>query len=420
LLSRFIAGIFPAFFVSRIAILKSINGGISDPGIAMSLRIGLMVVQFMISIVLISGSLIVYDQLGLMRNKPLGFQKELMVTAPIQSNNFNAVFGGVDQVLRKKLETFESTIGQLSAVKGSSLSSGLLGFGMVNRNIIPEGFTAEDNVIAPSISVDHDFLEIYEIPLVSGRYFDESYSTDKVSAFIINETAVSAWEFGDPQAAVGKTINLEGKEGKVIGVVTDFHFLSLSEAMRPMVIDVADRGLAYLTVKLTGQNLTESLVQIEKVWNEIFPAETFDPQFLDEALAQTYIAQEQFGKLVGYFAFMAVLISCMGSYGLIMFIASEKRKEVGVRKVLGASVNQLVFLLAKRFVILVLIAILVAVPIVIYFAQQWLGDFSNRVGVSPLSIASAALLTMALVFGTVSIQAFLAARANPVKSLRSE
>ena len=420
LVTSFLAGIYPAFFVTRFAILKSIKGGVSDPGSAMNFRKGLMVVQFMISVVLISGSLIVYDQLGLMRNKPLGFQKELMVTAPIQSNNFNSVFGGVDENLRSKLETFESTIGQLSSVKGSTLSSSLLGFGMVNRNIIPEGFTAEDNVIAPAMSVDFDFLEVYEIPLVQGRYFDESYGTDPASAFIINETAVSTWEFGDAETALGKTINLEGKEGKVVGVVSDFHFLSLSEAMRPMIIDISDPQFAYVTIKLSGRNLTESLAQIESAWNEIFPTETFDPQYLDQALAQTYASQEQFGKLVGYFAFMAVLISCMGSYGLIMFIASEKKKEVGVRKVLGASVNHLVFLLSKRFVFLVLIAITVAIPIVIYFANLWLDDFSYRVNISPISIGSAALLTMALVFGTVSIHAFLAAIANPIKALRSE
>jgi len=190
--------------------------------------------------------------------------------------------------------------------------------------------------------------------------------------------------------------------------------------MLPMIIHISDPQFAYVTIKLSGQNLTESIDQIEAAWNEIFPTETFDPQYLDEALAQAYIAQEQFGKLVGYFAFVAVLISCMGSYGLIMFIASEKKKEIGVRKVLGASVNQLVILLAKRFVILVLIAITIAIPVVIYFANQWLDDFSNRVPISPLSIGGAAMITMLLVFGTVSIQAFLAAIANPVKSLRSE
>jgi len=420
LLTSFLAGIYPAFFVTRFAILKSIKGSVSDPGSAMNFRKGLMVVQFMISIVLISGSLIVYDQLGLMRNKPLGFQKELMITTPIQSNNFNSVFGGVDANLRSKLETFESSIGQLSAVKGSTLSSGLLGFGMVNRNIIPEGYTAEDNVIAPAMSVDFDFLEVYEIPLSAGRYFDPSFGTDPDAGLIINETAVSTWDFGTPEEALGKTINLEGKRGKVVGVVKDFHFLSLSEAMRPMILEISDPQFSYVTVQLSGQNLTESIEQIEAVWNDIFPTETFDPQYLDEALAQAYLDQEQFGKLVGYFAFVAVLISCMGSYGLIMFIASEKKKEVGVRKVLGASVHQLVIMLSKRFVFLVLIAATVAVPLVIYFANQWLDDFSYRVDISPISIASAAILTMALVFGTVSIQAFLAAIANPVKSLRSE
>lgn len=416
----FLAGIYPAFFVTRFSALKSIKGGLSDPGSAMSIRKGLMVVQFMISVLLISGSLIVFDQLNLMRNKPLGFQKELMLTARVQSENFNSVFGGVDQNLRSKLETFESNIAEIPSVKGSTLSSGAPGFGMANRGIIPEGFTADDNMLSPVISVDYDFIEVYEIQLVAGRSFDRSYGTDQTSSFIINEKAVETFAFGDAQLALGKDINLEGKEGKVVGVVSDFHFLNLSEAMRPVILEISVPQFSTVTIKISGQDPTETLSQIEAAWNDLFPTETFDPQYLDEALAESYATQEQFGRLISYFAFVAVLISCMGSYGLIMFIAAERRKEVGVRKVLGASIRQIVFLLAKRFVILVLIAIVATVPIVIYLADQWLNDFSYRVDISPLSIGIAAFITLMLVFGTVSIQAFIAAVVNPVKSLRSE
>ena len=420
LITSFFAGIYPAFFVTRFAVLKSLKGIVSDPASTMNFRKGLMILQFMISILLISGSLIVFDQLNLMRNKPLGFQKELMMTAPIQSTNFNSVFGGVDQNLRAKLKTFENNISQLPGVKGSTLSSGAPGFGMINRNVIPEGHTAEDNLLSPVMAVDYDFLDVYEIDLVSGRGFDESYGTDHTSAFIINETAVQSFKFGDPNTALGKQINLEGKQGRVVGVVSDFHFLSLSEAMRPLILDISVAQFNTFTIKVTDQNITETTTAIEQEWNEIFPTETFAPRFLDEALAQNYQAQEQFGKLIGYFAFIAILISCLGSYGLIMFIAAEKRKEVGVRKVLGASVSQLVVLLSKRFVFLVLLAILVATPVVIYLANQWLDDFNYRVDVSPVSIGIASLTTILLVFLTVSIQAFIAAVANPVKSLRSE
>lgn len=420
LFTGFLAGIYPAFFVTRFSVLKSLKGGASDPGSAMSLRKGLMVVQFMISVLLISGSLIVFDQLSLMRNKPLGFQKELMVTARVQSANFNSIFGGVDQNLRSKLETFENNIATIPAVVGSTLSSGAPGFGMANRGIIPEGFTADDNMLSPVMAVDYDFLEVYEIELVAGRSLDKSYGTDHLSSFIINETAVETFQFGDPESALGKGINLEGKEGKVVGVVGDFHFLDLSQAMRPIILEISVPQFSTVSIKLNGQNPTSTIEQIEAEWNELFPTETFDPQYLDEALAQSYETQEQFGRLIGYFAMVAIIISCMGSYGLIMFIAAEKRKEVGVRKVLGASVSQIVLLLSRRFMVLVFIAVVVTVPIVIYLANQWLNDFSYRVDISPVSIGFAALITLGLVFGTVSIQAFMAAVVNPVKLLRSE
>ncbi|MFY0606797.1 MAG: ABC transporter permease [Cyclobacteriaceae bacterium] len=415
-----LAGIYPAFFVTRFSVLRSLKGSVSDPGSAMNIRKGLMVVQFAISILLISGSLIVFDQLSLVRNKPLGFQKDLILTLPIQSNNFNSVFGGVNETLLTKLETFENTIAQSPYVVGSTLSSGVPGFGMVNRNVIPEGFTAEDNMLSPVMSVDYDFLDLYQIELAEGRSFDKSYGTDIASSFLVNEKALEAFDFGTPQEALGKKINIEGKEGKVVGVVKDFHFLNLTEPIRQIIMEISTAQYNTVSIKLTGQNLEETVAEIEHTWNEIFPAETFDPNYLDQALADSYIAQEQFGEMVGYFSFLAILISCMGSYGLIMFVATEKKKEVGVRKVLGASALQIVVLLAKRFVYLVLISIIIAVPAVLYFGNQWLSDFSYRVDISPWSIGVAALVTIVMVIGTISIQAFLAAMANPVKSLRSE
>jgi len=420
LITSILAGIYPSFFVTRFSLLKSLKGGITDPTRTMNFRKVLMIVQFTISIVLMAGALIVFDQLQLLRNKPLGFQKKLIINVPVQSANFNSVLGGGDAEKRQIMNAFEEAIAAIPGVRGSTVSDGVPGFGMVNRNVIPEGFTAEDNMLSPVMAVDYDFLDVYEIELASGRSFDQSFGTDLTNAFIINETAVKSFDFGDAQSALGKTINMEGKQGKVIGVARDFNFLSLSEAMRPLIMQISEAQFGVFSIKLENLSIPNTLDQIEMAWNKFFPSETFAPEFLDESLDQNYESQEQFGRLIGYFSILAIVISCLGSYGLILFIAAEKRKEVGVRKVLGATISQLVLLLSRRFVGLVIIAIVLAVPLIIYAANLWLEDYSYRVNISALSILYACVLTIFLVFFTVSIQAIKSAIANPVESLRSE
>ena len=416
-----LAGLYPAFFVTKVSPLNSMKGVSSNKiSGSLSFRKGLVVVQFGISIMLIASTLIVFDQLNLLRNSPLGFNKDFMITVPIQSANFNAVFGGVDGEKRQKMNAFEEELASVPGVRGSTVSSIAPGFGMVNRNVIPDGFTAEDNIISPVMSIDYDFIETYEIPLIAGRDFSKEYGTDHQSAFILNEKALEDYNFGLPEEALGRDIWMEGKEGKVIGVVKDFNFLNLSQAMQPLLLEVSVAQFSIFSIKLQHQNVPQTLATIEEIWADFFPQETFDYSFLDESLAQSYQAQEQFGTLIGYFALLAIIISCMGSYGLIMFVASQKRKEVGVRKVLGASVRQVIFLLSKRFVQLVLVAIVLAIPLTLYIANLWLDDFSYRVDISPNSFLIAAFSTLMLVLLTVSYQAIKAAIANPVNALRSE
>jgi putative ABC transport system permease protein len=400
--------------------LNNLKGQSSTHGGAFSLRRGLIVVQFAISIFLISSTLIVFDQLDLLRNKPLGFKKDLIINVPIQSANFNSIFGGVNQELRQKMNSFEDAIAKYPGVLGSTLSTGVPGFGMVNRNVIPEGFTAQDNLLSPVMSVDYDFIETYEIELIAGRGFSKDYGTDHMESFIVNENFLSEFSFGSPEAALGKKINMEGKVAKVVGVVKDFNFLPLNQAMRPLIMDISVPQFNTFSIKLDNRNIPETLSSIESEWNDFFPNETFNHTFLEESLAQAYNTQEQFGRLIGYFAFLAIFISCLGSYGLIMFIAARKRKEIGVRKVLGASVNQLMMLLSRQFLLLTFVSIAIAIPLTIYAANSWLDDFSYRISVSPISFGIASFITILLVLVTVSIQAFRAAIANPVHSLRSE
>jgi putative ABC transport system permease protein len=420
LVTAFLAGLYPSFFVTRVAPIRSLKGLIASSNGNLSFRRALIVIQFAISIMLISSAFIVFDQLKLLRTKPLGFNKDFIITVPIQSANFNSVFGGVDEEKRQTMNAFEDALASIPGVLGSTVSSTPPGFGMVNRNIIPEGFTAEDNMLAPVMSIDYDFLDTYEIDLLSGRDFDRSFGTDEASAFLINETAVRAFNFTNNEDALGKEINLEGKVGKVVGVVGDFHFLALSETMRPLIMEILVPQFSTFSIKLNNQNIPATLTSIEQTWNDFFPDQTFDHSFLDEALAQNYETQEQFGTLVGYFAFLAIFISCLGSYGLIMFIASQKKKEVGIRKVLGASVIQVVTLLSSRFLIMVIIAMIIAVPITYYLAVQWLENFSYRISPSPLSFVVASVLTIILVLLTVSAQSLKAAISNPTHSLRSE
>jgi len=421
LITGFLAGIYPAFFVTKVSPINSLKGVTSNKlSGSLSFRKGLVVVQFSISIMLIASTLIVFDQLELLRNSPLGFNKNFMVTVPVQSANFNSAFGGVDQEKRQKMNTFEESIALIPGVRASTVSSTPPGFGMVNRNIIPEGYTAEDNMLSPVMSVDYDFIQTYEIELITGRDFSRDFGTDQQAAFILNEKAVIEFGWANPEEALGKGMWLEGKDGKVVGVVRDFNFLNLSEAMRPLLLEINVPQFNTFSIKLNSENLSSTLGSVERTWNEIFPDETFDYAFLDESLAQNYATQEQFGKLIGYFAILAIIISCMGSYGLIMFIASQKRKEVGVRKVLGASVQQVVFLLSRRFVQLVLVSILLAIPATIFIADSWLSDFNYRVTISPFSFLIASIGTLGLVLLTVGYQSVRAAVANPVKSLRSE
>lgn len=419
-LTGLLAGLYPAFFVTRISPVYSIKGQLNQKGGGLSFRKVLIIVQFTISMVLISSTFIVFDQLDLLRNKPLGFQKEYMINVPIQSQNLNSFFGGIDGEMRQKMNSFEDRLTSIPGVLGSTVSAGAPGLGIVNRNIIPEGFTAEDNMIAPVYSVDYDFNTTYGIKLIEGRDFSKDFGTDHLNAYIINEHAVQEYRFGSTQEAIGKNINVEGKEGKIIGVVDDFNFVPLNNPMGPLVMHVSASSFSTFSIKIDSQNIPKTLTEIESVWNSFFPNETFANTFLDDQIDQAYVTQQQLGDIVSYFSVLAIIISCLGSYGLIMFIAQQKMKEVGIRKVLGASIYQLVLLISKRFVGLAILATFISVPLGILAADYWLDNFSYRVDISPVSFFIASGITIGMVLVTISYQSIKTAIANPVKALRNE
>ena len=420
-LTAVLAGLYPAFFVTKIDPANSLKGIMSNSGSkGLSFRKVLVIVQFTISIILISGGIIVYNQLEFMRNRPLGFEKDYLINVPLFSANFNNYFGGVDDKVRQRLNTFEEALAQNPNIKGSTLSDNPLGLGGVYNLVIPEGFTREDNMLAPVISVDYDFIETYKLDMVAGRSFDKSFGSDHLSGIIINETAAKEYKFGSPEEAVGKNLSVAGKEGKVVGVIKDFNFTTLQSPIGALVLHVSVPNFSTFSIKIDQANMPQTIAFVEETWNQHFPEKAFEYTFLDETIAQAYSNEERLGKIVGYFAFVAILISCLGSYGLIMFLAQQKMKEISIRKVLGATIGNIVVLLGKGFAILVLISLLIAVPVVYLFMSSWLEDFSFRISIGPGSFLLAGLLTLAIVGLTISYQSLRAAFSNPVHSLRNE
>ncbi len=420
-LTSILAGLYPSFFVTKISPVYSLKGlDRRDTKGGLSFRKGLIIVQFTISILLISGTLIVNEQLDYLRSKPLGFQKDYILNVPVQSQNFNNVFGGVDSLKRQKMNVFEGELTSVPGVLGSSVSAFAPGQGAVNRNVIPEGFTAEDNVLAPVYAVDYDFIELYGIEIVSGRNFSEEFGTDHQSAFLINEQAIADYNFGDKETALGKGINIEGKEGKVVGVVSDFNFLPLTQAIGPLIMEISVPQFNTFSIKINNQNIPETLAAVEQLWNSHFPNETFDYTFLNEQLDEIYVAQEQLSKVVSNFSILAILISCLGSYGLIMFLANQRMKEIGIRKVLGATVMSLVMMLSRSFFWLTVIAMGIAIPISYWLSDQWLEEFSYRISIAPQSFLYASAITLVLVLLTIGFRAFGTAISNPVNALRNE
>jgi putative ABC transport system permease protein len=307
-----------------------------------------------------------------------------------------------------------------SGVTGTALSTEAPGLGVVYRGVVPEGFTQEDNMFIANISVDYDFLKTYEIEVVSGRAFSKDYGTDEDEGFMVNETAVRELKWGTPQQAIGKTINLEGKKGKVIGVIRDIHFTSLTTAISALVIEVNPNQFNNLSIRFNSSDTQAILDKLESTWNKTFPEKSFEFRFLDEQLNEQYADFKNFGTIIQSFTFIAILISCLGVYGLVLFVVQRKVKEIGVRKVLGASVGSILKMICQDFAWLIVVGFVLAIPASYYLLNQWLDNFIYHITVDALTYVISFSLVMIIVLLTISYQAVKASLANPIHSLRSE
>ena len=412
LVGTLLSGLYPAFVLSGFRPVAVLKGKVLNASGGLSLRQTLIVVQFAASIVLIVGTLTVYRQLRYMQDQNLGFdpnQTLVLRGAGIRDSTYEA-----------KANSFKQELIRAGLAEKATASAYVPGIEILWTN----GWKRLDRAEAPyntlyNTSIDYDFLDTYSIKLAAGRNFSRQFGTDR-KGVLLNETAVKLLGFNSPEDALNKQLQ-SGDTLRVVGVVKDYHQQGLRTGHWPMIIRLIPDNASFFSLKLkTSDDLEAKLSGIKTRYDQFFPGNSFDYFFLDTFFNEQYKAERQFGKVCGIFAGLAIFIACLGLFALATFMAEQRTKEIGIRKVLGASVPGLVGLLSKDFLKLVVIAIAVATPLAWYAMNRWLADFAYRTDVPWWSFVMAGLLAVGIALLTVSFQAVKAALMNPVESLRSE
>ena len=416
-----LAGIYPALVLSGFKAINALKGNAAtneQPGKIQWLRHGLVIVQFTLSVLLIISAMVVFEQVNYLHNKDLGFNKDQIMFFPMRGDS-----------MTRNYEAFKNEIKRAPGVSSVSIGYGFPGDAVAGDQIIVPRNGEHKKMPATQLIVDYDYIKTLGLQLVAGRDFSKDIGGDKDHSFIINETAVRLMGFGSAEKALGQPLewNVWGaanpdslKTGQIIGVVKDFNYKSLYDKMETTVLQIFPDAYWKVAVKMNSASAGNTINHVKEAWNKFTPEYPIEYNFLDESFEQMYRMEDKLKLLLGIFTIIAVFVGCLGLFGLAAFTAERRKKEVGIRKVLGASVQGIVVLLSKDFIKLVLVSLIIASPLAYYFMHRWLEDFAYRINISGWVFAFATILVTGIAIATVSLQAIKAAMANPVTSLRTE
>ena len=409
-----LSGLYPAFVLSSYRPTAVLKGKFASQRQGINLRKGLVIMQFVASVGLIAGTMIVADQLDFMRNQELGIEIEqtLVVNGPGVIEN--------DSLYSEQFSSFKEQVLQNSSIRSVASSTEIPGNLIYWTNGARQiGAPSETSVIMYKVGIDYDYLDGYNHELLAGRGYSPSFTADEGSV-ILNETATKVLFFDSPEAAIGQRILSGGDTLQVVGVVADYHQEGLEKAFNQIAFLLRPNANSYYSMKVNTANLGASIEHVRAAYTTFFPENPYNYFFLDDFFDRQYVTHDRFGDVFNLFAMLAIFVAILGLFGLSSFNVTQRTKEIGIRKVLGSNLSGILFLLIKDFLKLVLIAGLIATPIVWLLMNRWLSEFAFRVDLSLTTFILAIFLTLIIAVLTVSYQSLAAALANPIKSLRYE